>query len=167
MPAHATVVTSIYVPNVGYRYVDVVPTTSGAEVWFRVYSNACSFGDRKAAVLTRAVQTLSSAKQTICTLKPYYDWGNFALGCGSVVGSAVCIAATVPSGGTAAAACGTVLTYGLTTGYLQCLNSVSDIIGTYLAGSSYYPIAIQTALSTGQIGSAISSSIDWACTHPY
>jgi hypothetical protein len=151
-------------------YVYLEEYSGQAELWFRVKKDACSAGDVKVLVVQRNKQTIDPKKtlvqaaQALCSVKGVYDNAKTAAGCGSTAITGVCLAASVPSGGTVAALCSTSIAYTVTKGFADCAMGIADWVGAKLAGDSDWAvIATQVSIASGQWASAIDYAIDYAC----
>jgi hypothetical protein len=169
-PASATVVTTTQLNNRTY-YVDVLPSGSSADVWFRTSQYACSPSDIYVAKITRgtvkvaAKQSISQAASAFCSLKKVYDNGKTAVGCAATAGTAVCLASSVPTGLTTAVFCSVAVKYTITKGAKDCLLGVSNTVAGWLAGErNWSAFATGYNVRTASWGNAIDSAIDWGCT---
>ena len=169
--AHATSVTTTKYKGKTYT-VDVTPVCDSATIYFRVKANACSVGDIYVGKLTRSTktvkknETLKQAAATLCTVKNVYDNGKMVLGCAASAGSAVCLLASVPTGGTTAIVCSGAVAFTANSGLKDCVQGVSDKIASYLAGErNWKAFATGYGIGSGSWTSAIDNAIDWACTY--
>ncbi len=146
-------------------YVDLVKNNAtSATVWFRAYPNACSRYDIRGMELVGQKLTLRDAGQLICRAKAVYDGGKTVAGCAATVGTGICGVATVPSGGTAAAVCGAVVTYTVSKGFADCLYGISDLIAAKLGyDRDWSLVRFQASVGAGQWATAIDKAIDAAC----
>lgn len=168
--ASATVVTTTRLNNKTY-YVDVLPSGSSADVWFRTSQYACSPSDIYVAKITRgtvkvaAKQAISQAASAFCSLKQVYDNGKTAVGCAATAGTAVCLASSVPTGGTTAVLCTVAVKYTITKGAKDCFLGVSNTVASWLAGErTWAAYAAGYSVGRSSWGNAIDHAIDWGCT---
>lgn len=141
-----------------------------AELWFRVRKDASTNGDIKVLDLvpqTKSVPnntTLQQFAKTLCTVKSVYDGGKTVLGCASVAGSAVCLSASVPTGGVAAVACTTTFRYAATKGLVDCVDGISDWIASSLGKDRDWALfKTGVNISDKQWLGALNSAVDAAC----
>lgn len=157
---------------VGGKTWHVSLETSGtrADLWYRRVRNACSAGDFKALSLEARQQSknpmlsLKDFAKGFCTIKSVYDGGKTVVGCASTAGSAVCLTASVPTGGTAAALCSATLGYTIAGGARDCVMGLGGWISSKLGMEREWNlVAYQVSVGSGQWTAAISAAIDMAC----
>ena len=132
----ASVATTRYM---GKTYtVDVLTAGSSATVYFRVKANTCTAGDIYIGTLTRSTktvkknETLRQVAAGLCSIKRTYDTGKMIAGCTATAGSAICLLASVPTGGTTAVLCSASVVYTASSGLKDCVLGVSGAIASYL-----------------------------------
>lgn len=145
----------------GKNYYIVLENFSGQpEVWAREHLNMSGVNDVQVGKFTIKSLT-NNAMGLICRDKKIYDNGALALGCASTVGSAICVMSG-GGGGIASSACVFTISYGVKSGFVDCIGGLSNKIARAIGAGNYFENI--RFLNHPTIVSAISKTIDKACS---
>lgn len=157
-----TVLRTIPVDYYKSNYITMETWGNSSQIWLRNNLNMSSMGDKQLASL--AIRPASNPvldKAQICRAKKYFDAGQTILGCGSVIGTAACVA-TVGGMGAATPLCVSVSVYATTTGLVDCVKGLSGLIGDVLAGYGKETKLITSSMYP-TVSDLISLTLDAAC----
>ena len=157
-----TVGTTVY--NGRTYFIDIQTGGQHSVVWFRVKPEMCSRGDFRVMNLRAKVARRDDALATICRAKEYCDGGKTVIGCGSVVGSGICLAGAVPSAGASLVVCSVVLAYAANKGLTDCVFGISGVIAGALGKEDEYTdMMLGSSVAMLDFGWIVESAIDRAC----
>lgn len=133
------------------------------ELWARKKPNMSNKDDVK--IGTFNIYQIDKSKidniiKTICRNKKHYNNGKTVLGCASGVGTGICVV-TGAGAGWGTIACSFTISYGISTGYVDCISGVSSSIISKFKGGENYNRIIKAYNPT--VSSAVSGIIDEAC----
>ncbi|GEM_PF-4268931 len=145
-------------------YVDVLTSCAGSEVWLRVKPEMCNLGDVR-VMEVKAYAAPPSAVSYVCRAKVYVNAGRTLMGCGSVIGTGLCVAGIIPSGGATLAVCSVSLPYAEITGLRDCVRGIAGIVANFIGRQKQYEeVSLLAAASSADLSWLISAAIDKACT---
>jgi len=154
--------------NGRFYYVDLVAGPTWAEVWFRVAPDKCSYGDIRVISLNIGTKTLAQAQPQICRAKNIFDYGRTIVGCGTTIGTGICVYVIGATGGIGTVVCGGTITYALSTGIADCIYGLSDAIADALGfGYEWRVIRHVTGISPWRLSSIVDLAIETMCQDVY
>jgi hypothetical protein len=132
-----------------------------ADLWFRASPNASSNGDVRVLHLVLTTPRLDDAKGQICRAVQTYQRGKLVVGCASVVGTAACYYPVGPL----AAVCGASVTYGVSSGYLDCATGLVSAIASKLGRDAEWIAAAESiGASKASLQSVVKLAAQFACS---
>ena len=141
-------------------YITLEKNFGVSEIWARQKLQTSILGDIKIASLKLAEQTKKNAMAAICSGRKIYDNGKLVLGCGSVVGTGVCL---FTGGGAVIGVpvCTATITYGVAGGFVDCVSGITHKVAGYFGASD---IMAATEISNNPtVASLVSMALDEAC----
>lgn len=147
----------------GLSYTITLEKVNGKiDVWARKVLQQSNKDDINIlSITTKIVPTKDQAMNLICRSKTIYDDVKFTVGCGSIVGTGICVA-TGGGAGIGVPVCIATAGYMATTGAIDCVAGIVDIIGSQF-GYSDFGYAAEQAFGSLSPSSIVSNAIDEMC----
>jgi len=148
-------------------YIDVLTTSATTgEIWQRVTNNSSSPGDQKMIdiKLQSPNPKVSDLKQYICAAKEAIDTTKMAVGCITSVEAFFCLVGDVATEGATVDECQMTIDMALNGAAKNCLDGLSDLIGSKLAGDAAWAnYGLQQGITQADFGKAMGAVLDLIC----